>query len=99
MVANNVEEPHMGASQDKLSDSSAASSDASHITEHSPIVGKLEYLRGAPEVRTFPSFHKISGSATPLYIHAHLLIYYIAIYNPTHCRPKCGRTAGKLAGM
>lgn len=62
----------MGASQDKLSDSSAASSDASHITEHSPsIFGKLEYLRGAPEVRTFPSFHKISGSATPLYIHAH----------------------------
>jgi len=59
MAANTVEEPHLGDSQDNLSDSSATSFGTSHITGHSPsTVGKLEYLTDAPEVRTFPSFHK-----------------------------------------
>jgi len=72
MAANNAEEPRMGASQDKLSDSSAASSDANTITGDSSLtVGKLEYFKGAPEVCTFPpSFRKMEDQPLP-HIYAH----------------------------
>lgn len=56
MAADNAEEPHMGASHDKLPNSSAASLDACSVTRNSTSkAGKLEYFKGVPEVSTFPS--------------------------------------------